>query len=260
MPKIPLALWFAIPFSAAVAIAQPRPRAILFDVFGTCVDYRGTILAEGTAMNRSRGWSIRWADLTDDWLDAEETGVEAVRTGTLPWTSLDALLEEGLGQRLSRFGGPDAASWTQTDLDSVVTIWHRLRPWPDTLPGLTRLHGAFRLAPLSNGSTRMLQDMAEHAGLPWDRVFSAEQVHHYKPDPEVYRYALSRLHLPADRVLMVASHRYDLAAAAQQGMRTAFIPREGEPQTEHDWNAPRIRFDYVAASLEDLASQLEKTD
>jgi len=137
-----------------------------------------------------------------------------------------------------------------------VLAWHRLDPWPDVVPGLTRLRRSHVLAPLSNGNVALIVDMARRAGLPWDLVLGAEIVRHYKPDPEVYDSAPALLALAPSQVLMVAAHVDDLAAARARGLRTAYVHRPDEfggrqvpPPSDPD-------ADLSTASFEELADRL----
>ena len=241
-------------------LALARPKVLLFDVFGTCVDYRGTIVSEGTQMNKVHGWTIDWSRFLLDWVDAHVNEIEQVRTGELPWMNLDEIHRRGLAERLHRYGGPDPDSFSAADLDEIVKIWHRLRPWADTLPGLVRLRANFSVGVLSNGNVALLEQMARNENLPWDYIFSAEMIRHYKPDPEAYQLPVQSLHLAPSEIILVAAHRYDLAAAAESGMMTAFIPRKGEPEFKRDRETKRVDFDFTAHSLVELAEKLEKTE
>lgn len=256
MRKLPIAFLL---LTLWPTLALARPKVLLFDVFGTCVDYRGTIVSEGVQMNKENGWSIDWSSFLVDWVDAHVSEIERVRMGELPWMNLDEIHRHGLAERLHRYGGPDPESFSAADLDEIVKIWYRLRPWADTLPGLSRLRENFSVGVLSNGNVALLEQMALNENLPWNYIFSAEQVRHYKPDPETYQLPIQSLHLPPSEIMLVAAHRYDLAAGAESGMMTAFIPRKGEPELKRDRQTKRVDFDFTAHSLVELAEMLEKT-
>ena len=226
-------------------------RAILFDVFGTVVDWRGSLIAELSGWGSARGLQVDWAGLVDAWRQAYSPSMDEVRRGRLPWTKLDDLHRASLDTLAPRFGLPEA------DRDWIAAGWQRLNPWPDSVPGLVRLRAKYVLSPLSNGNVSLLIAMARRAGLPWDTVLSAEVFGHYKPDPEVYLGACRLLSLDPAQVMLCAAHNGDLAAARSHGLRTAFIPRPTEygPHQVRDFVAEGP-WDVVAADLEDLASRM----
>jgi 2-haloacid dehalogenase len=225
-------------------------RALVFDVFGTVVDWRGGVAREA---RRLLGPSVDAAALADDWRGRYVPSMERVRSGELPWTPLDALHRSSLDDVLASAGLPDVAPEVR---DELTLAWHRLDPWPDVVPGLTRLARGHVLAPLSNGNVALIVDMAKRAGLPWDCVLGAEIVQHYKPDPEVYDAAPRLLALPPSSVLMVAAHVEDLTAARARGLRTAYVHRPDEfggravpPETDPD-------ADLSVRSFEELADRV----
>jgi 2-haloacid dehalogenase len=229
-------------------------RALTFDVFGTVVDWRGTIIREGRRLARAKDMRVDWPAFADAWRGGYRPAMDRVRRGDLPWTNLDALHRLILDSLLDRFGLGDLDA---AERDELNRVWHRLRPWPDAVPGLRRLRRRFVTAALSNGNLALLTNMARHAGLPWDCILSADIAQHYKPDPEVYATAVRLLDLPAAQILMVAAHPDDLQAAARAGMRTAFVPR---PQ---EWGLgraaavpPGVTFDLTATDFRDLAAKL----
>jgi len=197
-------------------------QAIVFDVFGTVVDWRSSVAAEIEALARQKGFTVDGPAFADAWRAQYGPTMNRVRTGELPWTRLDALHRMSLDRILGdfRIGG-----LTEAEKHELNRAWHRLRPWPDAVPGLTRLRKNFIIAPLSNGNIALMTNMARHAGLPWDCILGAELVRHYKPDPEVYRSAPEFLDLSPDQVMMVAAHIGDLKGAHDAGLKTAFVPR-----------------------------------
>ncbi|MGY1621877.1 haloacid dehalogenase type II [Geodermatophilus sp. SYSU D00965] len=197
-------------------------RALVFDVFGTVVDWRGGVARE---VRRLLGPSVDALAIADDWRGRYVPSMEQVRSGELPWTPLDALHRSSLDDVLADAG---LASTSADVREELVLAWHRLDPWPDVVPGLTRLRRSYVLAPLSNGNVALIVDMARRAGLPWDLVLGAEIVRHYKPDPEVYDSAAQLLALAPPEVLMVAAHVDDLVAARARGLRTAYVHRPDE--------------------------------
>ncbi len=232
----------------------PGIHALVFDVFGTVVDWRGSIIAAGAAWDRAHGTAIDWAAFADAWRGRYAPSMERVRRGEQPWANLDTLHRQSLTELLPQFGFPALSDAEQDDL---VRVWHRLDPWPDSVPGLARLRARYTLAPLSNGNVALLTNMAKRAGLPWDCILGAELVRAYKPDPVVYQSAADFLGLRADQVLMVAAHQSDLRAARAAGLRTAFVPRPLEygPANPPD-PTPDPTFDLVAPDFLALADAL----
>ena len=231
-----------------------EPRAILFDTFGTVVDWRSSLIDELTEFGGQRGVTADWATLVDDWRARYGPSMQEVRRGDLPWTGLDELHRRSLDQLVSQMG---ITGLRDADLAHINRGWHRLRPWPDAGPGLRRLHRRFVVAPLSNGSVALLVDLARFGGLPWDVVFGSDLFRHYKPDPETYLGACQLLDLPPADVMMAAAHNGDLRTARALGLQTAFFPRPTEygPRQERDFE-PDADWDVVAVDIEDLATQL----
>ena len=229
-------------------------KAILFDVFGTVVDWRTSLIDELSAWGRDRVPGADWTGLVDDWRAAYAPSMARVRRGELAWTPLDALHRQTLDEIAPRYG---VVGLTPSEMDWVNRGWHRLRPWPDSVPGLTRLKRRYLLSPLSNGNVALLVNMAKQAGLPWDLVLCAEIFRHYKPDAEVYLGACSLLGLLPGQVMLCAAHNSDLAAAQALGLQTAFIPRPLEygPLQVRDFDAEG-QWDVVAADLTALADRL----
>lgn len=234
--------------------ARPVLRALAFDVFGTVVDWRGSLAREVAGLAAGRGIDGDWEAFADAWRAGYAPAMDRVRRGDLPWRNIDGLHRLILDSIVDRFGlgGLDEAARTHLN-----RAWHRLQPWPDSVAGLTRLKQRFAITTLSNGNFSLLVDMARHAGLPWDCIISAELFGHYKPDPETYQGTARLLDIPTSALMLVASHPSDLRAAQQQGCRTAYVVRPlefgpGHPLPEH---APG-EFDLVADDFIDLAHQL----
>jgi 2-haloacid dehalogenase len=230
-------------------------KALTFDVFGTVVDWRTSIIAEGTALGERLGVTLDWAEFADAWRGLYQPSMDQVRNGHRPFAKLDVLHRESLVTLLERFA---ITSLSESEVDALNHAWHRLRPWPDTVAGLTRLRTRFTLATLSNGNVALLTNMAKSAGLPWDAVLGAEVSGHYKPQPEAYLKTADLLGLEPQQCMLVAAHNGDLVAASKAGFRTAFVARPTEygPNQTRDSKAEHD-FDYVANSMEDLADQLE---
>jgi len=228
-------------------------RALIFDVFGTVVDWRSTIIREGEALGRKKGLDVDWAAFADAWRGRYAPSMDRVRSGEIPWTNLDALHRASLEELLDEFG---VESLPEEEKDRFNKVWHRLDPWPDAVEGLTRLKERYVIAPLSNGNVALLVNMAKRAGLPWDLILSAELVRHYKPDPETYLMAPELLDLHPEQVMMVAAHAHDLRAAQENGLRTAYVPRPLEfgPDGDAD-EPPDPSFDLVADDFVELDSK-----
>lgn len=229
-------------------------KALTFDVFGTVVDWRSGIAREGEALGRARGLSVDWLRFADAWRALYQPAMERVRRGDQPWTRLDDLHRTSLDRLLAEF---EIRGLSEADVDHMNRAWHRLDPWPDAIPGLTRLRHRYILATLSNGNVALLVNMARRAGLPWDAVLGAEVARHYKPQPEAYLVTADLLGLRPEQCMMVAAHNGDLAAASALGFRTAFVPRPHEygPGQTTDLHAERS-WDIVAADFGELAAKL----
>jgi 2-haloacid dehalogenase len=229
-------------------------RALTFDVFGTVVDWRSSIISEMEALAERKGIDGDWTAFADQWRAGYGPAMGRVRRGELPWTKIDALHRMILDTLVPEFG---LQSLTGAELDDLNKVWHRLKPWPDSVAGLTRLKARYVLASLSNGNVALLVNMAKNAGLPWDAVLSAELAASYKPDREVYLKAADLLGWEPEQMMMVAAHSGDLRASAEVGFRTAYVPRPLEygPDRNRDLT-PDPDFDLVATDFEDLAEQL----
>ena len=229
--------------------AAVQVRALVFDVFGTVVDWRSSVAAEVRAL----GWPVEPAAFADACRAGYAPAMQAVRDGRLPWMHIDAPHRRILYALLAERGrAPPEAEGAELN-----RVWHRLAPWPDSVAGQQRLKPQFPVCTLSNGNVSLLLDMARHAGLPWDTIFSAELFGHYKPDPEVYLGAARLLDLPPEQVLMVAAHPSDLRAAAVCGLKTAYVPRpleRGPGGAMEPWTPGE--FDLMAEDFMALATAL----
>jgi 2-haloacid dehalogenase len=231
-----------------------QPIAIVFDTFGSVVDWRGSLIADLSAYGAKRGIAADWTALVDAWRAAYHPSMERVRKREVPWTKLDDLHRGSLNGLVAKFG---ITGLTDDDLRHINLGWHRLDPWPDSVVGLTRLKRRFIIGPLSNGNVALLTKMAKHASLPWDVVFGSDLFGHYKPDPETYLGVARLFDLAPGEVMMAAAHNNDLAAARRSGLMTAFWPRPTEygPHQKRDFVAEQD-WDVVAKDIEDLAAQL----
>jgi 2-haloacid dehalogenase len=229
-------------------------RALTFDIFGTTVDWRSGVIAEGERLEALTGVHADWAEVADAWRDLYVPSMERVRRGELPWTNFDRLHRLSLDQVLTARGldAIDAGA-----RDEFTRAWERLPPWPDAVPGLERLSRRFTVATLSNGNRSQQTALVAYAALPFQRLLSAEDFQHYKPDPEIYLGAASALGLEPGQVMMVAAHKSDLRAAQAAGMRAAFVerPLEKGPGRQAEL-LPDPPADVQARDFVDLAKQL----
>jgi 2-haloacid dehalogenase len=232
-------------------------QMLVFDTFGTVVDWRSSVIAEGEQLGKDKGLKVDWAQFADAWRGGYGPSMNRVRTGALPWTKLDVLHRMTLDQLLVKF---DVGGLTEAEKDHLNRVWHRLKPWPDAVSGLTRLKKRFVIAPLSNGNVSLLTNMAKYSGIPWDCIMSTELVRHYKPDPETYLMPGDFFDLKPESVMMVAAHAGDLNAAQKLGLRTAYVHRPLEQGRERAAKAPPMpaagRYDFICKDFRELASQL----
>lgn len=233
---------------------MPEIKALVFDVFGTVVDWRNSVAREVDAMARAKGWGIDAFAFADRWRALYQPSMDPVRRGEKPYVRLDDLHRESLVALIAEFGLDPLPT---DELEHLNRVWHRLDPWPDSVPGLVRLKKRFTLATMSNGNVSLMLNMAKRAGLPWDMILGAEPAQNYKPVPKVYLTGADWLGLEPSEILMTAAHNADLRAARALGFRTAFILRRDEYgpgqskdlRSEEDW-------DQVVNSMEELADRL----
>jgi len=229
-------------------------RALAFDVFGTVVDWRSSIVRELEQFGERHGLQQDWPTFADNWRAGYAPAMDRVRRGDLPWTRIDDLHRMILEELL---GAAGVTTICVEDVDDLNRAWHRLDPWPDSIAGLTRLKEKFTITTLSNGNMSLLTNMAKRAGLPWDCVISAELFHHYKPDREAYLGCADLLGVQPEQLMLVAAHPSDLKAARASGLKTGYVDRPlehgpaGEPH-----NVEPDEFDVVATDFVDLAEQL----
>lgn len=230
-------------------------QALTFDVFGTVVDWRGSVAREAERLLGPKGHALDWGGFADGWRARYVPAMAKVSRGERPFVILDALHRENLVELLAEHG---IGGLTEAEIDALNLAWHRLDPWPDVLEGLARLKRRYILATLSNGNVRLMVDMARRAGLPWDVILGAEVARAYKPQPEAYDSAARMLALQPAECLMVAAHPSDLAAAAERGFATAYVarPLEYGPDRRARQPAPGT-FDYQVDSFIALAEALE---
>ena len=229
-------------------------KALIFDVFGTVVDWRGSIIGQCQQFGARKRISADWDAFADAWRGRYQPYMNKVRDGELPWTNLDGLHRMMLEDTLAEF---EIGGLSQDEMAEVTGFWHRLHPWPDSVAGLYRLKHQFIIAPMSNGNVSMMTNMAKFAGLPWDCILGAELARHYKPDPESYLTAVQLLGMRPEEVVMTAAHQNDLLSAQKVGLRAAFVPRPMErgPGRTPD-PTPDPSFNVVATDFVDLAEKM----
>lgn len=227
--------------------SAPRIHALLFDIFGTTVDWHSGMIENARKLGAERGVDADWKGLIEEWRAHYKPAIKPVREGKRPWIDFDQIHREELDKIVGKYG---AKALSEADRDVLTRGWRYLRAWPDVVPALYRLKKHFILGPLSNGTTRQLIETARWAGLPWDVVFGADMFRTYKPDPKVYLGAVELLGLQPENVLMVAAHSEDLEAAQKYGLRTCFVRRPTEDA------AANGTFDHTVDDFEHLARTL----
>ncbi len=230
-------------------------RALIFDVFGTVVDWRTGVAREAAVFFSERGLQVDARGFADAWRAKYQPAMERIRSGNRGYVALDVLHRENLDATLEEFRLGEAI---EDDARTALNrAWEKLPPWPDSVPGLTALKKRYAIAPCSNGSISLMTWLARYGGLPWDAILGAEIARDYKPQPAVYLASAAALGLAPAEVMMVAAHNSDLAAARAAGLKTGFFPRpkeHGPSQTTE--LEPTGDWDVVAADLEDLAGKL----
>ena len=232
---------------------MPDPEALVFDVFGTVVDWRSSLIREGEELGRRKHLDVDWAAFADAWRSRYAPSMDRVRRGEIPWTKLDDLHRASLEELTREFG---IEGLSEGEKDHLNRVWHRLEPWPDAVAGLILLKRRHVIAPLSNGNVSLLVNLAKRAGLPWDLIISTELIRLYKPDPETYLLAPYLLDLHPEQVVMVAAHADDLRAARENSLRTAYVPRPLEFGPGSVVEPADPSFDLVASDFIQLDREL----
>lgn len=229
-------------------------KALVFDVFGTVVDWRTSIANEASDQLKNKGFDLNWLAFAEAWRAKYQPSMEGVRSGKRGYVRLDILHLENLMEVLEEF---KVSGLSSDDLDYLNRAWHRLEPWPDSVSGLQRLKKKFIIGTMSNGNVALMVNMAKHSGLPWDVILGAEPAQAYKPDPKTYLTGVDWLGLQPDQVLMCAAHNNDLVAARNQGLKTAFIARPTEYGNNQSVDiTAEHEFDFITTDMNDLADQL----
>lgn len=227
--------------------------ALVFDIYGTVVDWRSAVVAAVEAAARAKGVTVDGAAFADDWKAAYRPAMAEVNEGRRPWTNVDAILRGRLDEIVGQYG---LDGLTEEEREALNDVWSRARPWPDAVPALTRLRANFLLCTLSNCTFAWLVALAKGQGLPFDAILASENARAYKPAPEVYEMTIELLGGRAEELLLVACHNYDLEAARAHGMQTAFLPRKEDGPGQTADQEPTDDWDYVVPDLEGLADKL----
>jgi len=227
-------------------------KALFFDVFGTLVDWRSGVAREAESVLKPLGFLCDWLALADAWREQYQPAMEEVRSGRLAYTKLDVLHGQTLRRILPRFGIDELA---EADLNELTLAWHRLDAWPDVQPALARLRQRFLIAPVSNGNTALMCDLARRNDFRWDAILGADTARDFKPKAAVYLAAADAFALDPGECMMCAAHGSDLRAAAESGLRTAFIARPEEHPGLSE-STPRMSVDLSCRTTLELASQL----
>ena len=228
-------------------------KALFFDVFGTMVDWRTSVARESERILSDLGFNLDWLAFADAWRGEYQPGMEAVRSGRLPFSKLDVLHRANLVRMAPRFG---LEGLSDEVLDDLTQVWHRLDAWPDVPPALKRLKARFLIAPVSNGNISLMVALARRNDLPWDAILGAEIAGDYKPKPKVYLAACTALDLEPQQCMMVAAHSNDLAAAAACGLRTGHVARPNEHGPGKGERTPTVPVDVAGGDLSEIATRL----
>ena len=228
---------------------------VIFDTYGTVVDWRAGVIAECRALAGKKGIDgVDWEAFTDAWQAGYRPAMDEVNAGKRSWTTNDVLQRRRLDEIAGEFG---IQGLSEADKDDLNRAWHRIGPWPDAVPGLVRIKAKHPIGTFSNGSFFLLANMARHSGLPWDFIISADNFRAYKPAPGIYLGAIELLGGEAERILLVAAHNYDLANARKHGMKTAYVCRktmfgpnqDRDLEAEDDWEIVTDTIEGVADAL-----------
>jgi 2-haloacid dehalogenase len=228
-------------------------KALFFDVFGTVVDWRTSIARESEAILKPKGHALDWLAFADAWRNEYQPAMEEVRSGKIPFSKLDFLHRRNLERILPRF---EVSGLDEATLQHLNKAWHRLDGWPDSAPGLQRLHKRFMIAPVSNGNISLMVGIARRNDFPWDAILGAEIAGDYKPKPRVYLASAEAFDCKPAECMMVAAHSNDLAAAAAVGLKTAHVARPHEHGPGKGEPKPTVPVDIAVASFTELADKL----
>ncbi len=219
------------------------------------MDFFSTVRDEAQRLDDGRHPDIDWAGFVGHWRDRYFAALNTAASSSTTWVSVHSVYRQALDGLLTEYA---IADYSDADREDLTLAWQRLKPWPDVVPGLTRLKRRFTLATLSNAEVSAVVNISKRAALPWDAIFTAEMAGAFKPDPAAYHTAATYLGLEPAEIMMVASHKYDIRAAARLGFQSAFVARPLEFGV--DGGSVDVRyekeFDINASDFLDLADQL----
>ena len=238
---------------AAAGLPMPDVKALVFDTFGTLVDWRNGVAREAERILKPMGHDLDWLAFADAWRKEYDPSMEEVRSGRRPFVKLDILHREILERIRSRFMLEKLDEPTLAELNLA---WHKLDAWPDVGPAFARLHKRFLMAPCSNGNIALMADVGKRNNLPWDAILGSEIAQGYKPQPKVYLMTCEALNLKPEQVMMCAAHSGDLSSAQKLGLRTGHVGRPGEGGPGTGETEPKGSFDVVAKNFHDFADKL----
>jgi 2-haloacid dehalogenase len=231
-------------------------KTIIFDTYGTVVDWRSSIATEANTMAKTIGINIFDGEsFADAWRAGYEPKMKEVRDGLRPWTANDVLHRERLDEIIPQFDLNDLDDNQRIKLNQA---WHRLSPWSDSIPGITRLKSKYIVSTFSNGSYRLLINMAKNSCIPWDSILCSDVFHAFKPSKKCYLGAIDLLGGEPETIMLCAAHNYDLSRGRKFGMQTAYVdrPLESGPNKTHDLKAEQ-NWDIITTSIEGVADQLD---
>jgi 2-haloacid dehalogenase len=237
----------------AAGLPMPDVKALVFDTFGTVVDWRNGVAREAERILKPMGYDLDWLAFADAWRKEYGPSMEDIRTGKRPFVKLDILHRENLDRIRSRF---KLDKLTEPTLAELNLAWHKLDAWPDVGPAFARLHKRFLMAPCSNGNIALMADVGRRNNLPWDAILGSEIGQGYKPQPKVYLATCEAFNLKPEQVMMCAAHSGDLASAQKLGLRTGHIGRPGEGGPGTGESEPKGSFDVVGKNFHDFADKL----
>jgi 2-haloacid dehalogenase len=238
---------------AAAGLPMPDVKALVFDTFGTVVDWRNGVAREAERILKPMGYDLDWLAFADAWRKEYGPSMDEIRSGRRPFVKLDILHRENLDRISPRF---KLEKLTEPTLAELTLAWHKLDAWPDVGPAFVRLHKRFLMAPCSNGNIALMADVARRNNLPWDAILGAEIAQGYKPQPKVYLMTCEAFNLRPEQVMMCAAHSDDLSSAQKLGLRTGHIGRPGEGGPGTGESQPKAAFDVVGKNFHDFADKL----
>ena len=231
-------------------------KFLIFDTFGTVVDWHGQIVEEGEVLGRKYDFVIDWHKFANDWRMSYFDATRAIAAGTREWEKIDSVFEKIMYELLDKY--KIIGIIPEEELQGFSTVWHRLKGWDDTVEGLRRLKSKYMIGPFTNGDFRLILDMAKNADLNWDFIITADIFKKFKPDPSIYVDVVKFLDVDPEEVMMVAAHPFDLDGAVEVGCATAYVtrPEEFGPDSGYVEPAGRHENDVTLPDFNALADYL----